>query len=293
MSCKCNICDTCLGNIILNFNQKTSFINLNCDENVYFNKSTTYDIGPIQQPNNFYSLPNSDYNFIFECTALNVTSRMLTTPLTVDYYDTAQIGFGNVSEIAVLEVTADKLDGLFIYQSQPNIIAPDYFDQLYYGVSAEVFNFSYSHARVKKTDNLYIPLFQDYVESISQILLNANISIFKNESKIMESVISLNDNFNYTFNMSVKNARGLYSGDETPFSNCCRNLITGVLTLSPESRKDMFYDSATTQNNSVLSFKFVKGDVIAVKIIYRPRNSIILGNIYIPSRSYKIFITVI
>ena len=293
-NCNCNICDTCLQNIILNFNNHTSFICLDSTKNIYTNSSTTFDIGPLQQTNNFYTLPNSDYNFIFECTALNVSSRMTTDPLLIDYLSTSQIGFGNVSETATLSINASQLNGLFIYKSHENINQPDYFDQLYYGVSAEIFKFNYSLAQVKKGDTT-IPIYQDYVESLSEQVFNSYGTIFKNNVSVQNSVKLLDSNFNYIFNQSIRNSSGLYQGDVNSFSKCCRNLIAGVMSIASRERKELFFSNVSNQAE-VQSFVFNTNDVIAIKITYFPRNTSLLplpNSIKLYPRSYKIFLKVI
>jgi hypothetical protein len=294
-NCNCNICDTCLQNIILNFNNHTSFICLDSVDNIYTNSSTTtFDIGPLQQTNNFYTLPNSDYNFIFECTALNVSSRMTTDPLLIDYLNSSQIGFGNVSQTATLNINANRLNNLFIYKNHENVEKPDYFDQLYYGVSAEVFNFNYSTALVKK-GNTTIPIYQDYVESLSEQVFNSYGTIFRNVSQIQNSVKALDYNFNLLFNQSIRNSSGLYQGDANTFSKCCRNLIAGVMTLANVSRKEQFFTDLSGQPETH-SFIFNTNDVLAIKVTYIPKNSFLLpltNTIRLYPRSYKIFLKVI
>uniref|UniRef100_A0A6C0JKC3 Uncharacterized protein n=1 Tax=viral metagenome TaxID=1070528 RepID=A0A6C0JKC3_9ZZZZ len=293
-SCKCNICDECLQNIILNFNNHTSFICLADEQNIYTDKTTTYDIGPLQQPNNFYTLPNSDVNFVFECTALNASSRMTVDPLLIDYFDTAQTGFGNVSETATLNIPASKLNGLFIYKSQENTTNPDYFDQLYYGVSAEVFSFNYSSAQVKK-GNTTIPIYEDYVNSLSEQVFNSYGTIFRNASTLQQSVKFLDSNFDYLFNQSIRNASGLYQGDTNSFSKCCRNLVAGIMTLASRERKEQFFSDLSGQSD-IQSFIFNTNDVFAIKVTYNPRNSSLLplpNALKLYPRSYKIFLKVI
>jgi len=293
--CNCNICDTCLQNIILNFNNHTSFICLDDTQNIYTNTSTTYDIGPLQQTNNFYTLPNSDYNFIFECTALNMSAKLTTAPLLVNYLNTSQIGFGNVSQTATLNITSNQLNGLFIYSTHQNINNPTTFDELYYGVSAEVFNFSYSKALVKK-GNTYIPLHQDYVESLSEQVLNGYGTIFSNVSQIALTVKLLDSAFNGIFNDNIRNSSGLYQGDTNTFSRSCRNLITGVLNLAKDDRKNLFFENLTTQIGNTLSFVFNTSDVMAVEITYKPKYPTLLSTltpIVISPRTYKIFLKVV
>ena len=293
-TCNCNICDECLQNIILNFNNHTSFICLDDSNNIYTDTTTTYDIGPLQQTNNFYTLPNSDFNFVFECTALNVSSRMTTDPLLIDYLNTSQVGFGNVSETATINIPASQLNGLFIYKNHENVEKPDYFDQLYYGVSAEVFKFNYSTAQVKK-GNTTIPIYQDYVESLSEQVYNSYGTIFRNTTNIKESVKALDYNFNVLFNKSIRNSSGLYQGDANTFSRCCRNLIAGVMTLANVSRKEQFFTDLSGQPE-IHSFVFNANDVIAIKITYFPRNTTLLpipNSIKLYPRSYKIFLKLI
>jgi hypothetical protein len=296
-SCNCNICDTCLQNIIFNFNNHTTFICLNDTPNTYTNTSTTYDIGPLQQTNNFYTIPNSNFNFVFECTALNVSAKMTTDPLLLSYLNTSQIGFGNVSATATLNVTSSQLNGLFIYSTNETMnLSSITFDELYYGVSAEIFNFNYSNALVKKADK-YIPLYQDYVESLSEQVLNGYGTIFSNVPQIISTVQALDSKFNVIFNQSIRNSSGLYQGDTNTFSKCCRNLITGVLNLAKDTRKDKFFTDLTTQlGNPILSFVFNTSDVMAIELTYKPRNSTLLSTItpiIISPRTYKIFLNVI
>jgi hypothetical protein len=82
--------------------------------------------------------------------------------------------------------------------------------------------------------------------------------------------------------------------------NLCKNLITGVLNLSGQTRKDTFVTDIYEQssnNNNLYSFKFHTNDHIAIKITYVPQLNVksFTDNtpIKFTPRSYKIFLKVI
>lgn len=295
-----------------------------CNNNV----SVLYGIGPIQQPYNFYLLNNSNYNFVFECTTLDVDAKMPVTPAFVNYYDISGIGFSNVDETATLNVSPADLNNLFVFQPKvvtgvsPVPVTVQNMNEMIYSVNVANFKFNYSSATVTKllnngtltyivpnaTRTEEITVATDYINSLAQTLTGSysiQQSLFQNTTQLINGVKSLDSKFNYTFNQDVSsnkdpslNALPPTLNSLNPISNayakCCQQLITGLLSFVPDARILQFLEDISGQTQMPYKFIFHPGDTVAVRIGYAPNMKVIgVDNTKFSTRFYKIFLKVI
>jgi hypothetical protein len=294
-----------------------------CNNNV----SLLYGIGPVQQPYNFYLLNNTSYNFVFECTTLDVSAKMPVTPAFVDYYDNGGIGFSNVDETATLNVSPYDLNELFVFQPRivTDVITPvtvQNMNEMIYSVNIANFKFNYSSATVTKllyngtvthivpnatrTEN--ITLATDYINSLAQTITGSysiQQSLFQNTTQLIEGIKSLDSKFNYSFNQKVSLNKDPSLNDLIPtlnsvnpiinaYSLSCEQLITGLLSFVPDDRVLQFLHDVEAQTQMPYKFIWHPGDTIAIRIGYIPNMGVKgLDNATFSTRYYKIFLNVV
>jgi hypothetical protein len=295
-----------------------------CNNNV----SVLYGIGPEQQPYNFYLLNNSNYNFVFECTTLDVSAKMPVTPTFVNYFDDAGIGFSNVNETATLNVLPVDLNNLFVFQPRiitgttPVPVTVNNMNEMLYSVNVANFKFNYSSAIVTKilkngtytyiipnsTTTQEITLATDYVNSLAATITGSysvQQTLFKNTNQLINGVKSLDSKFNYNFNQNVTLNKDPSLNDATPslnsvnpisnpYSICCKQLIDGLLSFVPNERIVQFLADVAAQPTMPYKFIFHPGDTLAVKIGYAPNMNVLgIDSTKFTTRFYKIFLKVI
>lgn len=293
-----------------------------CNNNV----SLLYGIGPIQQPYNFYLLNNTSYNFVFECTTLDVSAKMPVTPTFVNYYDASGIGFSNVDETATLTVSPADLNDLFVFQPRivteiPTPVTVQNMNEMIYSVNIANFKFNYSSAIVTKllnngtltyivpnaTQIEEISLATDYINSLAQTITGSysiQQSLFKNTTQLINGVKSLDSKFNYSFKKSVELNRDPSLNDiiptlnsTTPISNAysisCKQLIDGLLSFTTNERINQFLQDVATQTQMPYKFIFHPGDTIAIRIGYVPNMNVVGLTTTFSTRFYKIFLKVV
>jgi hypothetical protein len=289
-------------------------------------KIDTFNIGPAQQPQNFYLLNDANNNFVFECTTFDVSTNLTATPSFVDYLGVAGRGFNGIHETATLNIPNASLDELFVFQpKQSNTInVSDLLDEnneMLFGVNKSIFNFNYSDAIVSKTDG-NIPLYRDYINALAQQIVtgpyNINQQIIKNTTQLYNTITNLNYNFNTLFNLAIQNHRdpslndpiptlspASYNEENNAYSLSCQQLIYGILSItnttnSPNRVTQFFEDISAQQHkpnpNLYYYVKFHPGDVFAVKITYKPLITMNVSSNMVnafTNRSYKIFLKVV
>ena len=295
-----------------------------CNNNV----SVLYGIGPVQQPYNFYLLNNSNYNFVFECTTLDVNAKMPVTPTFVNYYDNSGIGFSNVNQTATLTVKPEELNNLFVFQPKivtgttPTPVTAENMNEMLYSVNVADFKFRYSKAVVTKilrnttytnilansTRTEEISLATDYINSLAETITGSysiQQSLFKNTTQLINGVEALDSAFNYNFNQNVSSNKDPSLNDLTPslnsdnpisnpYSRCCQQLIEGLLSFVPDERVALFLSDVAAQPTMPYKFIFHPGDTVAVKIGYLPNMKINgVDSTLFSTRFYKIFLKVI
>lgn len=295
-----------------------------CNNNV----SVLYGIGPLQQPYNFYLLNNSNYNFVFECTTLDVNAKMPVTPAFVNYYDVSGAGFSNVNETATLEVLPSDLNNLFVFQPKvvtgvtPIPVTVQNMNEMLYSVNVANFKFNYSMATVTKllnngtvtnivpnaTRTEEITVATDYINSLAETITGSysiQQSLFQNTTQLINGVKSLDSKFNYSFNQNVSSNKDPSLNDLTPtlnsinpitnaYARCCQQLITGLLSFVPDARIVQFLDDVAAQTQMPYRFIFHPGDTVAIRIGYLPNMKVVgIDDTKFSTRFYKIFLKVI
>ena len=290
--------------------------------------SVLYGIGPQQQPYNFYLLNNSNYNFVFECTTLDVTAKMPVTPTFVNYYDNSGIGFSNVNETATLNVFPSDLNDLFVFQPRivtgttPTPVTVQNLNEMLYSVNVANFKFNYSSAIVTKllnngtftniltnsTITEEISVATDYINSLAENITGSysiQQSLFKNTPQLINGVKSLDSKFNYTFNQDVSANKDPSLNLLPPtlnsinpitnaYSRCTQQLIDGLLSFVPNERIVQFLADVAAQTQMPYKFIFHPGDTVAIKIGYAPNMNVVgIDNTKFSTRFYKIFLKVI
>lgn len=295
-----------------------------CNNNV----SVLYGIGPLQQPYNFYLLNNSNYNFVFECTTLDVNAKMPVTPAFVNYYDVSGAGFSNVNETATLEVFPSDLNNLFVFQPKvvtgisPIPVTVENMNEMLYSVNVANFKFNYSMATVTKllnngtvtnivpnaTRTEEISVATDYINSLAETITGSysiQQSLFQNTTQLINGVKSLDSKFNYSFNQNVSSNKDPSLNDLIPtlnsinpitnaYARCCQQLITGLLSFVPDARIVQFLDDVAAQTQMPYRFIFHPGDTVAIRIGYAPNMKVVgIDETKFSTRFYKIFLKVI
>jgi hypothetical protein len=285
--------------------------------NILQDASDTSFIGNKQQPYNFYLLNNANYNFIFECTPLDVSSNYNITPRFIDYMENYTIGFTDVSATATLDIDASMVNNLFLFQQRTITLADislSDLEQLVYGVNKSIFNLNFSKAQVKRvygTTITYINLEDDYIESIAETITNSVSitpqSLITNIIQLRNGVAALDAGFCIKMNTDISNNYYDLSLNGTPkklnvnktpndMDKACKNLIAGLLTYTTPERVNQFFDDLKDQSPPY-RFIFHYGDIIAVKITYKPQFTVAKlssqGFYTFNPRSYKIFLRVV
>ena len=299
------------------------YINIeNGTGNILQDASDTSFIGNRQQPYNFYLLNNSNYNFIFECTPLDVSSNYNITPRFIDYLESYTVGFSDVSATATIDIEASMVNNLFMFQQRiitlADISLTD-LEELVYGINKSFFNIDFSKAQVKRVYRdvcnnpviTYINLEDDYIESIAESITNSVSitpqSLITNINQLRNGVRALDPGFCVKMNRDISNIYyDLSLNEPTPKLNvnktpnymdrACKNLISGLLSYTTPERVNKFFDDLKTQSPPY-SFVFHYGDIIAVRIAYKPQFTVAKlsdqGFYTFYPRSYKIFLRVV
>jgi len=293
------------------------YINIeNGSGNILKDATDTTFIGNKQQPYNFYLLNNANYNFIFECTPLDVSSNYNITPRFINYLESYTVGFTDVSATATLNIDVSMVNNLFMFQQRAITLADislTDLDELIYGVNKSFFNLAFSTAQVKRvygTTITYITLEDDYIESIAETITNSvsitpqslitNITQLRNGVRALDPTLSYRMNteiFETYYDASLSQTPKKLNINKTPniMDNACKNLISGLLTYTTPERVNKFFDDLKTQTPPY-SFVFHSGDIIALRIAYKPQftiKKITDGYYTFYPRSYKIFLKVV
>jgi hypothetical protein len=295
-----------------------------CNNNV----SVLYGIGPIQQPYNFYLLNNSSYNFVFECTTLDVSAKMPVAPAFVNYFDVSGVGFSTVNETATLTVFPDDLNNLFVFQPRittgttPTPVTVQNMNEMIYSVNVANFKFNYSAAIVTKLLNNgtvtnivpnatrieEISLANDYINSLAETITGSysiQQSLFQNTTQLINGVKSLDSKFNFAFNRDVSSNKDPSLNDVIPtlnsinpitnaYARCAQQLIDGLLSFTTDERIIQFLSDISGQTQMPYKFIFHPGDTVAIRIGYAPNMKVVgLDSTKFTTRFYKIFLKVI
>ncbi len=285
---------------------------------------SAYSTSPTPQQS-FYT--NDLDGIIFEFTAINVSNRFATLP---SFENVPIIGFSDVSAIATISISANKLDRLFYFEgygygNDTNSVIP-----VMYGINTSYnFDLSYSNASLTYgaiNNTIPPPLKADYVNYLAYAITGGyNLaSIFSNEALLINEVSNMNTSFNNKINESISNISQVFTTETSKiidinntsvfFDNVennsiyiqgCKRLLDGLLSIPSSVRGEKFFTNIESQTgeeinanaSSTLSsyyyIKFFPGDILSIVLNYVPFNgnaSSIIGDNLVYTRSYKILL---
>ena len=231
---------------------------------------------------------NTDAGVIFEFTAANATQTYDTTP-------DDNVGFSDVSAIAVYNIASCTLDKLFYFQLYSALDTTN-IHVIKHGINTNYkFNILFSNALLTYTNfTINAPILTDYITYLAYSIVGVpNMDIFTNKSKLLQTVKNMDSSFNNTINQNIafcgiNNSNPFLSYDLTnPFVHSTKQLVTGMLTIANPDRKQVFYDDLLTQSESskqnIYWVRFHTGDKMSVLINY-------LSTSGVKPRSYKIIL---
>jgi hypothetical protein len=235
---------------------------------------------------------NTDTGIVFEFTAAQASQTYTGVPIEDN------IGFTDVSAIAVYDIQSSVLDNLFYFQSSSDISNTDCCIEVSkYGLNTTyLFNIIFSQALLTLTNftvNEFVK--KDYVTYLAYSLSGTtNTNIFSNKNQLIQSVINLDAGFNSTINnkialCGINESNPFLSTDLTnPFVRSTKQLVTGMLTIANTTRRQVFLNDlisqSLNQNQNIYWVPFHKGDVLSVLINYLSNNPCV------HPRSYKILL---
>ena len=220
---------------------------------------------------------NTDSGIVFEFTAAKANQTYTTAPIITD-----NLGFDDVSAIAVYDISPLILNNLFYFQlSGPLNINTIQNQVIKYGINTTyLFNILFSQALLTYTNfTVNNPITSDYVTYLAYSLTGTtNINIFSNKTQLLQSVINLDSGFNNTINQNIafcgiNQPNPFLSNDmSNPFVHSAKQLVTGMLTIATNTRRQVFYNDLIkqSQNNSqnIYWVPFHTGDIMSVLINY-------------------------
>jgi hypothetical protein len=208
-------------------------------------------------------------------------------------------------------------------------------DELIYGINKSKFDIDFSKAKVKRIYRdvcnnpviTYINLEDDYIESIAETITNSVSitpqSLITNVNQLRNGIRALDPGFSLKMNTDISNIYYDLSLNETPrklnvnktpnfMDRACKNLISGLLSYTTPERVNVFFQDLNTQTTPnrldtfysdlktqtpPYSFVFRYGDIIAIRITYKPQFTVAKlseqGFYTFYPRSYKIFLRVV
>lgn len=245
---------------------------------------------------------NTNTGIIFEFTAARASQTYTTTPIIND-----NLGFGDVSAIAVCDISCSLLDKLFYFQlSSPlspfkiGSMAPSISK---YGINTGYkFNILFSNALTSYSNfTLNEPIKLDYVSYLAYSLIGTTyINVFTNAPQLVETVTNMDVGFNNTINQNIayfgiNNPNPFLSTDtDNPFVHSTKQLVTGMFNIATPSRRQVFYNDLVYQSWNQTQFRepniywvrFHPGDKLSVLINY-------ISTSGLNPRSYKIILNCI
>ena len=253
----------------------------------------------IQNILNIEAFLNSNTGIIFEFTAARAAQAYNTEPLIND-----NIGFGDVSAIAIYDIPSSLLNKLFYFQLSSALditnIAPNI---IKYGINTEYkFNILFSNALTSYSNfTLNEPIKIDYVSYLAYSFIGStNINVFSNAQNLVQTVINMDSGFNNTINQNIafcgiNDSNPFLSNDLTnPFAHSSKQLVTGMLNIASKNRREVFYDDLIAQSFNQIQYPgqniywvpFHKGDKMSILINY-------ISSAGLRPRSYKIILSCI
>ena len=253
----------------------------------------------IQNILNYQAFLTTNSGIIFEFTAARAAQPYTTGPLIND-----NVGFGDVSAIAIYDIPSSLLNKLFYFQlSSPLDIQNIASNIIKYGINTEYkFNILFSNALTSYSNfTLNEPIKIDYVSYLAYSLVGStNINVFSNTPQLIQTVTNMDASFNNIINQNIalsgiNNSNPFLSNDMTnPFAHSSKQLVTGMLNIAGITRRELFYNDLINQSFNQIQFqgqniywvKFHKGDKMSILINY-------LSSSGLRPRTYKIILSCI
>lgn len=232
---------------------------------------------------NDQSIPNPSDGIIFEFVPCDISASLLVTPL---LEAATEMGFTDVSGVAIIDVLPSSLDKLFYFYStdfsgidftsneSTDIISK--FADVYYGINIDYsFNVNYSNSFVqngKIMGNGTNKISDDYVRHLANSLFGVTnlVSVFSNENLLVNGVAAMDISFNNTLNKNIRDmnvqtvtSKKIQNVDlswvfldissnvpDNKYVKSCRQLIDGFLSIAETPRGNIFFQDLSSQSMS-------------------------------------------
>jgi hypothetical protein len=239
---------------------------------------------------------NTESGIVFEFTAAQASQTYTGVPIEDN------LGFNDVSAIAVYNIASSVLNKLFYFQLSGALNTSTISSQIIkYGINTTyLFDVIYSESLLTATNfGLNRPITLDYITYLAYSLSGTtNTNIFSNKGQLIQAVKNMDSSFNNIINQNIalcgiNNSNPFLSSDLTnPFVHSSKQLVTGMINIAATPRKEVFLNDLTSQSatqtisqtQNIYWVPFHKGDILSVLINYLSNSS------NIQARSYKILL---
>jgi hypothetical protein len=253
---------------------------------------------------NYQAFLNTNNGIIFEFTAARASQPYNIAPLMND-----NLGFGDVSAIAVYNIASSSLDKLFYFQLSSTLDTTNVCANVRstnitkYGINTKYkFNILFSTALTSYSNfTLNEAIKKDYVSYLAYSLIGTtNINVFSNTQNLLQTVTNMDTSFNNIINNNIafcgiNNSNPFLSNDmSNPFAHSSKQLVTGMINIAQPSRRQIFFNDLITQSFNQVQFpdqniywvRFHPGDKMSILINY-------ISTSGLTPRSYKIILSCI
>jgi len=220
---------------------------------------------------------NTESGIVFEFTAANANQTYTSMPFVPD-----NLGFSDVSAIAVYNILPSVLNNLFYFQLSSSLDISNINSQVIkYGINTTyLFNIIFSQSLLTYTNfTVNDSIRNDYVTYLAYSITGIkNRNIFSNTGQLLEAVTNLDSGFNNTINQNIafsglNNSNPFLSNDTTnPFIRSAKQLVIGMLTMTNSARRQVFYNDlisqSTNNNQNIYWVPFHQGDIMSILINY-------------------------
>jgi hypothetical protein len=239
---------------------------------------------------------DTDSGIVFEFTAAQASQTYTKLPVITD-----NLGFNDVSAIAVYNIPSSVLNNLFYFQLDAPFDISN-IDIINYGVNSNyTFSILFSTALLTYTAfNINAEIKSDYVTYLAYSLTGTtNQNIFANRFQLVQAVTNMDNSFNNIINQSIAynglNTNGpiyLSTDMSNPFAHSTKQLVSGMIDIANPVRKKKFYDDLAIQRENQGQYQipnlywvpFHSGDKMSILINYLSTYPGVQG------RSYKIIL---
>lgn len=280
--------------------------------------------------NHVYYLDVTDTSgYVFEIAVFDTSGTLGVDPT----FDTAiqqDLGLEDVDAIAVLDVSLQDFNSIFVFQSDSDDLDDLSVNDLKFGLNSSAMNlfsdtsFSFAEVVENKVNTYYSDqnIHDDYVRNLAYQITGgySAADIFSNEEGLVQGVKDLDPSFQETFNNTLNTLILDTSNNGTKSLPEINNLTTNstvfksaiaLLTINLNSSSDssrlntLFTDiaaasaaAATSENNVgpiTVPIRFHSGDKIALRIVYKsdPYTTPFGEDRTIQPRSYKVILNLV